>query len=37
MEILERFHESMPNLLKNQEGEVDHYFGKSKTRRQIRA
>jgi hypothetical protein len=27
MEILQRFQESLPTLLKNQ-GEVDHYFGK---------
>ncbi|KAF2279169.1 uncharacterized protein EI97DRAFT_166390 [Westerdykella ornata] len=27
IEILQRFHESLPTLLKNQEGEMDHYFG----------
>jgi hypothetical protein len=27
IEILERFTESLPQLLKNQEGEQDHYFG----------
>lgn len=27
IEILQRFQESLPQLLKNQEGEVDHYFG----------
>lgn len=27
MEILQRFQESLPTLLKNQEGEMDHYFG----------
>ncbi|KAF2127809.1 hypothetical protein P153DRAFT_295297 [Dothidotthia symphoricarpi CBS 119687] len=27
IEILQRFHESLPQLLKNQEGQVDHYFG----------
>jgi hypothetical protein len=26
-EILQRFQESLPQLLKNQEGEMDHYFG----------
>jgi hypothetical protein len=27
IEILERFTESLPQLLKNQEGQQDHYFG----------
>ncbi|KAF2450319.1 hypothetical protein P171DRAFT_460048 [Karstenula rhodostoma CBS 690.94] len=27
VEILQRFSESLPTLLKNQEGEADHYFG----------
>ncbi|KAF2265941.1 hypothetical protein CC78DRAFT_598087 [Lojkania enalia] len=27
LEILQRFQESLPILLKNQEGEMDHYFG----------
>jgi hypothetical protein len=27
IEILQRFQESLPTLLKNQEGEMDHYFG----------
>lgn len=27
VEILQRFTESLPNLLRNQEGEADHYFG----------
>ncbi len=27
MEILHRFQESLPQLLKNQEGQQDHYFG----------
>ncbi|KAF2742110.1 hypothetical protein M011DRAFT_296252 [Sporormia fimetaria CBS 119925] len=27
IEILQRFHESLPTLLKNQEAEIDHYFG----------
>ncbi|KAF1976468.1 hypothetical protein BU23DRAFT_551431 [Bimuria novae-zelandiae CBS 107.79] len=29
VEILQRFTESLPTLLKNQEGEADHYFGLS--------
>jgi hypothetical protein len=27
IEILQRFQESLPQLLKNQEGQLDHYFG----------
>jgi hypothetical protein len=27
-EILHRFQESLPKLLKDQEGETDHYFGR---------
>ncbi|KAH6629477.1 LAlv9 family protein [Boeremia exigua] len=27
IEILQRFHESLPRLLENQEGQVEHYFG----------
>ncbi|KAL6704036.1 hypothetical protein ACN47E_008800 [Coniothyrium glycines] len=27
IEILQRFQESLPNLLKNQEGQAEHYFG----------
>ena len=27
IEILQRFQESLPQLLRNQEGQVDHYFG----------
>lgn len=27
IEILQRFQESLPQLLKNQEGQMDHYFG----------
>lgn len=27
VDILQRFSESLPTLLKNQEGEADHYFG----------
>ena len=27
LDILNRFQESLPKLLKDQEGETDHYFG----------
>jgi hypothetical protein len=27
IEILQRFQESLPQLLRNQEGQVEHYFG----------
>lgn len=33
IEILQRFQESLPQLLKNQEGQVDHYFGMLRTAR----
>ena len=27
IDILQRFHESLPRLLENQEGQAEHYFG----------